>query len=76
MSDADRCICCGEIIPEGRHICQSCADRIGKAKDIVVHCEECYYRISGIEDDQVKCVDGQWNDRDWFGADGKRRDAE
>lgn len=20
----DRCICCGEIIPEGRHICPSC----------------------------------------------------
>ena len=22
--DADRCVCCGEIIPEGRMICQRC----------------------------------------------------
>lgn len=24
MPDADRCICCGEIIPEGRMICPQC----------------------------------------------------
>nr|DAV96129.1 MAG TPA: PROTEIN/RNA Complex, archaeal, ribosomal, 50S, protein.0A [Caudoviricetes sp.] len=24
MADADRCICCGEIIPEGRQICPQC----------------------------------------------------
>lgn len=24
MSDADRCICCGEIIPEGRQVCPEC----------------------------------------------------
>lgn len=22
--DVDRCICCGEVIPEGRQICWSC----------------------------------------------------
>ena len=24
MADADRCVCCGEIIPEGRQICPQC----------------------------------------------------
>ena len=24
MSDADRCVCCGDIIPEGRQICPQC----------------------------------------------------
>lgn len=24
MADADRCVCCGEIVPEGRQICQQC----------------------------------------------------
>lgn len=23
-ADADRCVCCGEIVPEGRQICQQC----------------------------------------------------
>jgi hypothetical protein len=24
MSDADRCVCCGDIIPEGRQVCPQC----------------------------------------------------
>ena len=24
MPDADRCVCCGEIVPEGRQICPQC----------------------------------------------------
>lgn len=24
MADADRCVCCGEIIPEGRQVCLRC----------------------------------------------------
>ncbi|MFR1406583.1 MAG: hypothetical protein ACLSS4_02100 [Acutalibacteraceae bacterium] len=24
MANADRCICCGEIVPEGRQICPQC----------------------------------------------------
>lgn len=24
MPDADRCVCCGEIIPEGRMVCPQC----------------------------------------------------
>lgn len=30
MADADRCACCGEIIPEGRQVCDSCLDAIGR----------------------------------------------
>lgn len=24
MADADRCVCCGEIVPEGRMVCPQC----------------------------------------------------
>ena len=24
MADADRCVCCGDIIPEGRQVCPQC----------------------------------------------------
>lgn len=24
MADADRCVCCGEIVPEGRQVCPQC----------------------------------------------------
>ena len=24
MADAERCVCCGEIIPEGQQVCQNC----------------------------------------------------
>lgn len=25
MANADRCVCCGAIVPEGRQVCPSCA---------------------------------------------------
>lgn len=38
---ADRCICCGEIIPEGRQVCLSCEEEISKPnqphKEIASH---------------------------------------
>jgi len=27
MASADRCVCCGEYVPEGRQVCWSCEDR-------------------------------------------------
>lgn len=27
MADADRCVCCGEIVPEGRQICPQCEQK-------------------------------------------------
>lgn len=30
MPDADRCVCCGEIIPEGRQVCPQCEGRVEK----------------------------------------------
>lgn len=24
MADVDRCVCCGEIVPEGRMVCPQC----------------------------------------------------
>ena len=31
----DRCICCGEIIPEGRQVCLNCEYRVGKIGSIL-----------------------------------------
>ena len=31
--DADRCICCGEIIPEGRMVCPNCLVAVKESKD-------------------------------------------
>ena len=37
MPDADRCVCCGEIIPEGRQVCPQCeggTEKDGEQADI------------------------------------------
>lgn len=31
--DADRCVSCGEIIPEGRQVCILCEHRANKSRD-------------------------------------------
>ena len=28
MADADRCVCCGEIVPEGRQVCLQCENGV------------------------------------------------
>ena len=33
MADADRCVCCGEIVPEGRQICPQCERKIDGGKE-------------------------------------------
>ena len=34
MADADRCVCCGEIIPEGRQICPQCEIELQSKPDV------------------------------------------
>lgn len=34
MPDADRCVCCGEIIPEGRQVCPQCEGGAEDARQI------------------------------------------
>ena len=33
MSDADRCVCCGEIVPEGRMVCPQCEYKTKESKN-------------------------------------------
>lgn len=40
MSDVDRCIICGEIIPEGRQVCPSCEAKIDRLRP-VIRCKDC-----------------------------------
>ena len=32
MADAERCLCCGAIIPEGRQVCPTCLVSAGKRR--------------------------------------------
>ena len=34
MSDADRCVCCGEIVPEGRMVCPRCEIELQSKPDV------------------------------------------
>lgn len=34
MADADRCVCCGEIIPEGRRVCPQCEIELQSKPDV------------------------------------------
>ena len=42
----DRCICCGEIVPEGRQVCPSCEARINRAEPRRNTCKYCGIRVS------------------------------
>lgn len=33
MANVEKCICCGEIIPEGRHVCSNCMTATGKVNE-------------------------------------------
>ena len=33
MADADRCVCCGEIVPEGRMVCPQCEHKTKENKN-------------------------------------------
>ena len=34
MADADRCVCCGEIVPEGRQVCPQCEIKLQSKPDV------------------------------------------
>ena len=36
MTDADRCVCCGEIIPEGQWVCERCKAESKRDQNILV----------------------------------------
>jgi hypothetical protein len=38
----DKCICCGEIIPEGRQVCPNCLVS-GTRESTIVKVETCFY---------------------------------
>ena len=36
MTDADRCVCCGEIIPEGQQVCEKCRAENHREKNVLI----------------------------------------
>ena len=56
MADVDRCVCCGEIVPEGRMVCPQCEFELQSKPDVgaVLDIED---KIDGnlISEDWIKC---------------------
>lgn len=46
MADADRCTCCGAVIPEGRQVCSHCAKEVPSMGDKNNH----YFNSEGYPD--------------------------
>lgn len=42
----DRCVCCGEIIPEGRQVCPTCEAKVSRVETRRNTCKYCGIRIS------------------------------
>ena len=36
MTAADRCVCCGEIIPEGQQVCENCKAESQRKKNVLI----------------------------------------
>ena len=36
MTDADRCVSCGEIIPEGQQVCENCKAESQRKKNVLI----------------------------------------
>ena len=36
MTAADRCVCCGEIIPEGQQVCENCKAENQREKNVLI----------------------------------------
>lgn len=53
MTDVDRCVCCGEPVPEGTWVCPSCAR---KALGKISPCKDCNDRYVGCH---AECEDYQ-----------------
>ncbi len=41
----DRCICCGAVIPEGRHICRICENKSSQHKSAMGYGQQKPFRI-------------------------------
>ena len=64
----NRCVCCGEIIPEGRQVCPNCNASVGthtvdsceskNAKDIRKNCVTNYDRIRNMSVDELATLLG------------------
>lgn len=54
MADVDRCVCCGEIVPEGRMVCPQCEFELQSKPDVGA--------VLDIEDK----IDGNLISEDWI----------
>jgi len=57
MASADRCLFCGEIIPEGRHICKDCEESLTPGIGKKITCDIC----PRCRDNYPNSTDGEGN---------------
>ena len=79
--NAEHCVCCGEIIPEGRQVCPICEKATPTADVVeVVRCKDCTW-ASRADNGELRC--GHDNrglyfgfvPENWFCADGLRKET-
>lgn len=54
----DRCICCGEVVPEGRQVCPKCEGKTNQKKIFGRECIRCtrFFDCNGKEYEGQLCV--------------------
>lgn len=54
----DRCICCGEVIPEGRQVCPKCEGKTDRKRIFDVNCITCrrFFECNGKSHKDQLCV--------------------
>ena len=57
MSKAEKCVCCGATIPEGRQVCIICGYKVGKPDLVeVVRCKDCKHWIYWADQKRCSCI--------------------
>jgi hypothetical protein len=56
IDNADRCVCCGRVIPEGSQYCVICGNTEPKDMVEVVRCKDCKY-CRGVKDLILPTID-------------------
>lgn len=74
--NAERCVCCGAVIPEGRQVCLICELNVKNKCNLVevVKCKDCERWTKQKNSAQGRCERlGMYPTGGWYCANGKRR---
>lgn len=58
----NRCVCCGEIIPEGKQVCQNCLVAVKPRQAVVAGCEACK-ELSKVYDGSQQLITAKFTNK-------------